>query len=376
MLTYFSVIGFKNFKEKIVFDLKNISRYTFNEKQIKNNTINKGIIYGKNGEGKSNLGEAIFDIELNLMLTVSVPDLNIYKPTLKGIYKNMEYDKDVEFEYHFEFDNDEIVYRYSKKESMYVNKEKLYINKKLLLSNNEGDVTCYIKEAENVNFANKNIKSSALFFLFNFIKFDENNILNKLFSFLKGMLWFRCLNQGNEAMGAQTRYDYIEDTIVRKNKLTEYQLFLNSFGLNYQLQSRQITNPFFPQQKIYTIETKIGKNTAPLNMLLSTGSIALELYFYWSITFSTVTFLFIDEFDAFYHYEISESIIKLLNEQINFQSFVTTHNTSLMSTKLMRPDNLFLISNNKIKPLCDCTTSELRNGHNLEKIYKEGGFDE
>ena len=64
-----------------------------------------------------------------------------------------------------------------------------------------------------------------------------------------------------------------------------------------------------------------------------------------------MTFLWLDEFDAFYHYETAAGVVMELNEQRNFQSILTTHNTYLMQNKLTRPDCCFLITNDYIKSL-------------------------
>lgn len=381
MLSYFSVKGFKNFRDKLVFDLKKVSKYNFNTSQIKNGLLNKGIIYGKNGEGKSNLGQAIFDIEQNIVFTMNTLNSQnqVMASAQKGVYKSLGYNSDVEFEYHFQFDNDEIVYIYHKRNQRTITIEKLFINGNQMIDYKISDktVVCSLKEAENFNFSNMMTGSSPLFFLFNFIRFEPNHPLAKLYKFIQGMLWFRCLNEGNEAIGLTIKYDFIEDAIIRNNKVEDFQKFLADYGINYNLDVMKVSraNGLILQNNNILV-AKIGKEKAPLIQLLSTGTLALELFYYWSMSFNEVTFLFIDEFDAFYHYEISADIIKFLNKQSHFQSFVTTHNTSLMNTKLMRPDNLLLISHNKIKPLCDCTDGELREGHNLEKIYKEGGFDE
>ena len=62
MLKKFTVKNFKNFKEKIVLDFSKVHEYEFNQNLIKNNLINKLLIYGPNNSGKSNLGAAIMDI--------------------------------------------------------------------------------------------------------------------------------------------------------------------------------------------------------------------------------------------------------------------------------------------------------------------------
>lgn len=89
----------------------------------------------------------------------------------------------------------------------------------------------------------------------------------------------------------------------------------------------------------------------------------------------TVGFVFIDEFDAFYHYELSESVQKRLRRISDVQVFTTTHNTDLMSNDLLRPDCYFLLENNSINAISELTEKELRQAHNLQKMYKAGAFN-
>lgn len=85
--------------------------------------------------------------------------------------------------------------------------------------------------------------------------------------------------------------------------------------------------------------------------------------------------VFIDEFDAFYHFELSEGVKKKVNEITGVQIFTTTHNTDLMSNDLLRPDCYFLLKDNSVKPLSELTEKELRQAHNLQKMYKAGAFN-
>lgn len=85
--------------------------------------------------------------------------------------------------------------------------------------------------------------------------------------------------------------------------------------------------------------------------------------------------VFIDEFDAFYHYELSESVQKRLRRISDVQVFTTTHNTDLMSNDLLRPDCYFLLENNSINAISELTEKELRQAHNLQKMYKAGAFN-
>ncbi|CCX68134.1 sMC domain-containing protein [Prevotella sp. CAG:255] len=105
----------------------------------------------------------------------------------------------------------------------------------------------------------------------------------------------------------------------------------------------------------------------------STGTLNLELQYYWLKEMGNATFVFVDEFDAFYHYELSYTICKLLFKG-KHQAFVTTHDTFLLTNDLLRPDCFFILKNNEINAICDLTDKELRFGHNLEKLYRGGTF--
>ena len=100
MLKRFSVKNFKNFKEKIVLDFSKIRDYGFNQYLIKNNLVNKMLIYGPNNSGKSNLGAAIMDITTHLTDNHGMDNL------LYAYYLNGDFiDEIVEFKYEFVFND-------------------------------------------------------------------------------------------------------------------------------------------------------------------------------------------------------------------------------------------------------------------------------
>ena len=62
--------------------------------------------------------------------------------------------------------------------------------------------------------------------------------------------------------------------------------------------------------------------------------------------------------------------------QQDVQMLLTSHNTNLLSNKVMRPDCYFILTKNRITSFANATKRELREGHNLEKLFISGEFDE
>ena len=115
----------------------------------------------------------------------------------------------------------------------------------------------------------------------------------------------------------------------------------------------------------------------PFFDIISTGTLSLTFFYYWwqSIKKDKIPLLFIDEFDCSYHFSLSEKIVEKLKKLPNTQVILTTHNTNLLSNELIRPDCGFVIDGKSIKSLNHLTHKELREVHNLEKLYQAGHFN-
>lgn len=366
MIRKFSVKNFKGFKEEIVLDLSKARDYTFNEHLVKNGIVNKGIIYGKNGTGKSNLGFALYD------LTIHLTDKQ--KPAFKWYsnYRNLNSkSKLVEFNYEFVFDDKIYTYSYGKIAIDQLQYEKIeyegktllyydYLNSNKSIFNMEGIETLHIELHDN--------RLSILKYIYRNTS-PVNPIIQKIIQFAEGMLWFRCLNDGNGFIGLLSGGGNMDEIIIQNNRIHEFEKFLKANDLNYKLEARVFNN-----QNV--LIAKFDNGEALFSSIISTGTHALWLYYCWSIYFEKVSFLFLDEFDAFYHYETAELIFKAINDQKNMQSIVTSHNTYLMRNSITRPDCCFILTDGKVCSLSECTAKEIREAHNLEKMYRNGAFTE
>ncbi len=120
----------------------------------------------------------------------------------------------------------------------------------------------------------------------------------------------------------------------------------------------------------------MGEMEVPWPSLVSSGTKSLILFFYWYMQIEKCSFLYVDDFDAFYHTDLAMAVVRKIIEIPNVQAVITSHNTDLMSNDLLRPDCIFKLEDNKIKPFSDLTGKALREAHNLQKMYKAGAFNE
>ena len=371
MLEKFSVKNYKNFKEEICIDFKEKHDYQFNQECIKSGVLNKVIIFGDNGVGKSNIGYALFDIVGTLTDKNTIPEQ-------ANDYLNADSDsKEAEFSYEFKFDNDIIKYNYKKSEfkkitfeELYINTNKIYeydfIKKKLNYSDME------LIQAETLNFEYYESNIAVLRYIANNTTQAENSVVKKIMQFVTKMLWFRSI-RGNSFIGVETENTHIADWVISNNLLKEFNDFLRT---NANLNLNIATAELLGVKNTNILIEKHKNKPLVFDNVASSGTNSLLLYFYWYKHFKEVSFLFIDEFDAFYHFKLSRNIIKNILEYSNMQTILTSHNTYLVDNGLLRPDCYFILKEGNLKSLADRTGRELREGHNLEKMLRQGEFDE
>ena len=369
MLKRFEVENFKGFKDNIVLDFS-ARDYAFNKPLVVNGIVNKAIVYGKNGIGKSSLGIALFDIVGHLT------DKERMQPRYFVNYLNLKTKKPfATFKYTFQFDDDVVIYEYAKRDPHNLIYETLTINNEVVINYNFFD--------ENIRFLDKAIigdlnielvdnKLSVLKYIYRNTPTNPDAPITKMMQFVDGMLWYRSLSEGNVYCGFSVGTASLVEKLYESGKTKDFERFLKENGLDYKLQ-------FVNVNGIHELRAAFDETEqyAPFLSLASTGTMALFLFYIWSISaFDKISFLFIDEFDAFFHYESAETIVLRLNKAKNFQTILTTHNTYLMQNKLTRPDCCFIMTEGKIANLFDSTDKEIREAHNLEKMYINGVFND
>lgn len=366
MLKLFEVTGFKNFAKKFTLDFSHSRDYQFNEQCISNGFLKNIIIYGQNATGKTNFGLALFDIISHLTSKNVTPGLYEYYLNADGMKVNY-----AEFHYVFQFGLDIVDYLYRKTDVKTLIYEKLTLNNQIMLEQDyleHSGALDGIKElAPTLNWTFTG-DESLLKYALNNTQLNADHPLYKMMQFISNMLWFRNLDE-NRYIGYKTKSNDYIDFIFEPKMLKEFEELLYEAGMESKLAVKVDTDG---KKRLYF------NKQIPLPFLstASSGTRALYTFFYWYKTAPDISLLFVDEFDAYYHFELSESIVLLLENMKNTQTILTSHNTNLLSNSIMRPDCYYVLTRNRITSLVDATDRELREGHNLEKLYMSGEFNE
>ncbi|HHT7065920.1 MULTISPECIES: AAA family ATPase [Bacillus cereus group] len=369
MLKKFTVSNYRAFDEPITIDFSNVRDYKFNEECIKGGLINKAIMYGRNAVGKTNLGQALIDIRYTIL-----PNERAQNNDISFLNANSTR-KFARFEYTFVIENKEIEYIYEKRSSTELKCESLRINNEILYAFNfesqDGELNNLTNydELKHLNFEEWDNEITILRYILTNAKLNKLIILKELSNFIEGMAILRPLDNVVQFRGPRVVVDKgVINNIIEAGLVEDFEEFLNDCGLKIKLKV-DITPE--GEKKLYFDYNR------PIDFIsnASSGTKALTGIYLIIKNLNKIKFLFIDEFDANFHFELAEKILQKIKTQSDCQILVTTHNTDLMNNKFMRPDCYLLMMPNTIKAIADATLRELRQGHNLEKLYQSGEFN-
>lgn len=362
MLKKFTVSNYKNFKDEISLDFSKIGEYSFNA-----DCLSMRLIYGRNATGKTNFGRALLDIKILLY--------GMFRNDENSVLINADSQDTAKFIYEFQFGSDEVVYKYSRFANTELCDEELYVNGEAIFKcdfkNSKFDFKgLSIISAETVN-TNRYLKKDEmdneyvlpfLRWLINNTAFSDDSVLIQLSKYVRKM---GMITVGNDLL--YSNRNFLEN-LKNPVYLQSFEDFLDLMGIECKLVLQELPDG---QVELYFSQNKL----VPFYSTASSGTLALTSLYQKIV--SNPSLIYIDDFAAFYHYEMAEKLICYFKDKYpECQFIMTSHNTNLMTNKIMRPDCLFILSSRgTLTALCDATERELREGHNLEKMYIRGEFE-
>ena len=381
MLREFRLKNYKNFKEEIIINFEKTAGYQFNTDCLSDGVISKMLIYGRNATGKTNLGKAMIDI------ASVIAGNNRYENG--GILLNADSKEDAAiFCYSFKFEETDLCYKYSRLANCDLRDEELIIDGKRIFKCNfvtkqydfanlndidaeTANTERYLQSLETSEDNDvSDLRLPYLRWMIGNIAFKNDSVLIKLSDYVRRMIMIavgKSRSYSFQTIINQTFYASLEDS----EHLKDFEDFLNAMGIECKLVLQKLPDG---QRELYFAHEQL----VPFYENASSGTLALaDLYRRIISRARDASLIYLDEFDAFYHYEMSENVIRFFKQRYpKCQMIMTSHNTNLMTNRIMRPDCLFILSGGgTLTALCDATERELREGHNLEKMYISGEFE-
>lgn len=368
MLTYFSVEGYKNFDKRVSLDLSDVRDYKFNTDALCDSTVKCGLIYGRNTSGKTNLGRAIMDIGGNVK-----PQDFAFRDHAdeEADYLNANADTSTaRFVYRFRFGRDSVSYEYEKTARFTLVWERLCVNETCVFDFDHASETMTESSLEDfggetLNWSFADVPGSVLAYVCNNAVASQLGPLHEMYAFVLGITMLST----TRTSFMPTISNRLASRVIARNLVSDFEDFLGRFGIEERLVVKETPDG---EQALYF---KHKKRLISFARNCSSGTAALFSLFDLSHLSTKPSLCFIDEFDAFYHYDLAEKVIGYLKDEVGSQVICTTHNTDLFSNKVMRPDCLFILTKKGLCSAANATNRELREGHNLEKLYKAGEFD-
>ena len=374
MLKKFTVSNYRSFENPITLDFTNVKDYDFNKECIKDGLINKAVIYGENAVGKTNLGHAILDV--NTMVSGSLLEVApVWGGLNKAGYINANSNEKIaKFNYIFQIGNDEIEYTYEKYSIDKIRFESLKINQELFyelnFSDDKGDFSNFqnYPELASLNLDRWNNNISVLKYILSHTKLGSASTLKKLEKFIEGMFNLQAVI-GNKVTLSDIA-QLFSKPIIEDNMLHDFEKFLSKAGIETKL--KVATTLEGEKEIFFDYKEKLLRFVD----YASSGTLSLVPQYCFENINEDSTFIFIDEFDANFHFDLAKIMLERFKQNPDCQTIITTHNTDLMSNAFLRPDCYLLMTPNKITNLSDATGRKLRMGHHLERLYQAGEFEE
>lgn len=361
MLRKFAVENYRGFRNRVELDLSRVRDYSFHTECIRNGLIDRCMIVGRNGCGKTDLGLALFDIT---QVLTGRRTANMKRDS-KGFLNRHSGKPFATFLYVFELDDHEIEYEYRKTSPNDITYERMAVDGRTLFIR-DGDTMEGMIEAKELRLDHQDGPTSVLRIMHEVMDQPDESPVSEVMGFVKGMLYVGSSPKGDACICPLLDSEPIRDYIVRNGLVEDLDQTIE------ELSGQRIGLGIVGNDES---EGGLVSENLDFDSSASEGTRMLMVHCFWMRRAKDITFAYFDGFDAFYHFELAERMLLRMCEEMNAQCMFTSHNTSLVSNRILRPDCYMFMDSRGIASLPDLTGREIREGHNLERLLRGGEFD-
>jgi AAA15 family ATPase/GTPase len=364
--------SFKSFKNVTTIDFTKTNYKVLDKHNVSDNGVLKGMMFvGANASGKSN---ALLAIRLLLDLLFMEKEIN------SGLFTCL-FSETPEFslDYYFKIDDKEIRYFFEFDAKKTMLSEKLYVDNKVLLERMGVTAKSYITHNENYNELDK--ETLFLRTVYFNTRFAGNETLRKWFDFLQCSIYLNAFDKQVISYGKQDFRitKYIEEKGTEEiNKFFEDYNFDQSVDYANEAKGEHIVIKFHKdEEKMLFFKRKNINEPIPFSEESLGNRTLLNILPAFLFVVQHNGMLLIDEFSSGFHNELEELLVKyFMNTSKKSQMIFVSHSTNLLSTSLLRPDQIYSVefdgqNGSRVKRFSD---EQPRVAQNLEKMYLSGVF--
>lgn len=377
MLTKLILKNFRSFKSETTIDLTK-TNYTFlSNTNASDEGVLKGTIFvGANASGKSNVIMA-----MRLILDLLFTEREINQGLLTCLFSDSS---EFSIEYYFSIDNKKIRYLFKNDVIKAIISEKLFIDDKLQLERLGLTAKSYINDQKEIIYDENELdkETLALRTIYFNTRFAGNTTLRKWFEFLQNSIYFNAVEQ---RVISYNKVDYSLTNYLKEFGAEKLNTFLKDYNFNQ--------NVFYANEgesDTYTIKLMnddekmlfFKRNGINVPIPFPEESLGNRTLLRMLPPFLQVIenngMLLIDEFSSGFHNELEELLVKcFMKTAKNSQMIFVTHSTNLLTTAILRPDQIYSVTfeGNKGSRVKRFSDEQPRVAQNLEKMYLSGVFE-
>ena len=365
MLVRFSVRNYWCFREQVEIDFTDKRNYDFGKECVRGDFLEKVVILGGNGSGKTSFGYAIMDI----VTTVTGFTKDIGQHT-EACFINGDSGSDrATFRYEFSWHGTSVVYEYGKTSPFRVVSESLTVDRRSVFSYDLDDPDASFFEPLLAEVVGSDAScldgSKALMKVLHDMPHRDDSPMCAVFDFAEHSLYYRAMWRMDDHIGMMD-HDVDPSVFIMENGLIdEFEQFLRGVGgvdISVGCSGGGIT-------------VATGTKESPFYQGVSRGTAILSRLYVWIMRCrDRDSLIFFDDFDDLFDYRTAENVMDYIIRGSDAQCVFVTHNVELVSCDHMRPDCCFIMGHGCLSSLSSLTGKNIRRGNNLAKMVREGKF--
>ncbi len=360
VLRRFTVEGYRGFDGPVTLDLTAVGDYGFNRRCIRDGIIRKCMVLGRNGCGKSDLGLALHDIAVTL--TDPGTDGGRCDPrTFLNVHSGSGRAR---FVYELQDGDRVIVYSYSKTSPDRIVHETLTVDGSTVFEVGDGadDLSgLAVHGAEVPDPEAASGRMPLLRYVIDGTVQGNGSPLSSVMRFARGIMY----------LGPDGGMDDALRYVVDHDLVAGLQGFLSDMtGSEVGLAIADVPG------NGREVVRRMGDGYLPFHTVASGGTVQLVRLFHLMERIGDATFLYIDGFGPHYHHTLTERVVMWIRSMDHVQVVFTSHDTSLVCNRILRPDCYLVMDGRGLNPLPYLTDREIREGHNLGRLLRGGEFDD